>query len=141
MLIKQQLYFFIGFTRKSYFISLARLFLVSYFLFPNFALAQLPSGRVIKLRDLYFMIEDISVFLIRTSAVLAVIFIVWSGITYMYAGEDTAKVTSAQNRLKSGIIGAAIIFGVGVILQTIVGVVTGEFFCQGVWIPITGTCI
>ena len=139
MLIKQQLYFFIGFTRKSYFISLARLFLVSYFLFPNFALAELPAGRVIKLIDLYDMIVDISVFLIRTSAVLAVIFIVWSGITYMYAGADSTKVTSAQNRLKSGIIGAAIIFGVGVILQTVAGVVTGEFFCQGVWV--LGVCI
>lgn len=102
--------------------------------------SSLPSGTPITLDVLEYVILRISTFLITVSAVLALIFIVWSGVTYMYAGEDTAKVTSAQNRLKSGIIGAAIVFGVGVIIQTIVSVVTLDFFCT-VRIPIIGTCL
>jgi hypothetical protein len=111
-------------------------------LFPVFVLAQgLPPGRPITLLYLDDVIFNIGIFFIRISAVLTVIFIIWAGVAYMYAGDDSAKVTSAQNRLKSGIIGAAIIFGVGVILQTIVGVVTGEFFCPGVWVPIVNICV
>lgn len=100
-------------------------------LFPVNVLAAngLPPGRPITLVYLNNVILNISIFVIRMSAVLAVIFIVWSGITYMYAGDDTKKVEAAKARLMSGIIGAAIVFGVGVILQTIVGVITGDFFC------------
>jgi len=109
---------------------------------PFLALAQgLPSGQPITLTYLDTIIFSISLFFIRTSVALAIIFIVWSGITYMYAGDDSTKVTAAQGRLKSGIIGSAIILGVGVILQTIAGVVTGEFFCQGIWVPIVNICI
>ena len=119
-------------------------------LFPNVVLAlslpggstgsSLPSGSPITLTVLEYIIFRISTFLITTSAVLALIFIVWSGITYMYAGEDTAKVDSAKARLRSGIIGAAIVFGVGVIIQTVASVVTLDFFCT-VRIPVVGTCI
>ncbi|MBI2674204.1 MAG: hypothetical protein HYX22_00495 [Candidatus Yanofskybacteria bacterium] len=104
-------------------------------------LAQdLPSGTPITLDVLDYVIFRVSTFFISISVVLAMIFIIWAGITYMYAGDDSTKVTSAQNRLKSGIIGAAIILGVGVIIQTIASVVTLDFFCT-VRIPIVGTCI
>lgn len=100
----------------------------------------LPPGRPITLTDLDYIIFRVSTFFITISGVLVMIFIIWSGITYMYAGDDTAKVDSAKARLRSGIIGAAIIFGVGVIIQTIASVVTLDFFCT-VRIPIVGTCI
>ena len=64
--------------------------------------------------------------------------IVWSGITYMYAGADATKVTAAQGRFKSAVIGAAIVLGVGVIIQTIAGIVTRDFFCQ---FQLLGVCI
>lgn len=101
-------------------------------LFPVKVLAvnELPLGRPITFNYLSTVVLTISIFVIRMSAVLAVIFIVWSGITYMYAGDDTKKVEAARARLMSGIIGAAIVFGVGVILQTIVGIITGDFFCD-----------
>ena len=105
-----------------------------------YATADLPPGRPITLTDLDYIIFRVSTFFITVSAVLTVIFIIWSGVSYMYAGEDTTKVTAAQNRLKSGIIGAAIIFGVGVIIQTIASVVTLDFFCT-VRVPIIRTCI
>ena len=119
-------------------------------LFPNSVLAfgpsgggsggSLPPGQPITLDVLDYLIFRVSTFFISVSAVLTVIFIIWAGVTYMYAGDDSTKVTSAQNRLKSGIIGAAIIFGVGVIIQTIASVVTLDFFCT-VRIPIIGMCV
>ncbi len=106
-----------------------------------YALAQgLPPGTPITLDVLDYLIFRVGTFFVSVSAVLAVIFIIWSGVTYMYAGDDSTKVIVAQSRLKSGIIGAAIIFGVGVIIQTIASVVTLDFFCT-VRIPIIGTCV
>ena len=111
-------------------------------MFPVNALAAtLPPGRPITLDFLDDAISDIAIFLIRISMILAVIFIVWSGITYMYAGDDTKKVDAAKARLMSGIIGAVIVFGVGVIIWTIAGVITGQFFCQGAWDPVLKVCI
>ena len=100
----------------------------------------MPTGQPITLDVLDSIIFRVSTFFISISAVLAVIAIIWAGITYMYAGDDSSKVTSAQNRLKSGIIGAAIILGVGVIIQTVASVVTLDFFCT-VRIPIVGICV
>lgn len=100
----------------------------------------LPPGKPITLDILDYLIFRVSTFFISISGVLALIFIIWAGVTYMYAGDDSTKITAAQGRLKSGIIGAAIILGVGVIIQTIASVVTLDFFCT-VRIPIIGTCV
>ena len=102
--------------------------------------SSLPSGTPITLDVLDYIIFRVSTFFITTSGVLAVVFIIWSGITYMSAGEDASKIETAKARLKSGIIGAAIVLGVGVIIQTIASVVTLDFFCT-VRIPIIGTCV
>ena len=90
----------------------------------------LPPGQPITLDVLDYIIFRVSTFFISISGVLALIFIIWAGVTYMYAGEDTTQIQAAQGRLKSGIIGAAIILGVGVIIQTIASVVTLDFFCS-----------
>lgn len=100
----------------------------------------LPPGQPITLGVLDYIIFRVSTFFISISAVLTVIFIIWAGVTYMYAGDDSAKVTAAQGRLRSGIIGAAIILGVGVIIQTIASVVTLDFFCT-VRVPVVGICV
>lgn len=95
----------------------------------NFALADdLPTGRPILLVEVYDIIVTISKFLIVVGAVLAVIFIIVAGIKYMYAGSDATQVKEAQTMLRNGIIGAAIVFGVGVILKTIDALVSREFF-------------
>lgn len=100
----------------------------------------LPPGQPITLDVLDFVIFRVSTFFISVSSVLAVIFIIWSGVSYMYAGDDVKKVETAQARLKSGIIGAAIVFGVGVIIQTIASVVTLDFFCN-FRVPIVRICV
>ncbi len=66
--------------------------------------------------------------LVLISGFVATGFIIWGGIMWMTAGANQTKVEEAKKRIKSGLIGAAIIFGVFVILETLVGVVTGEFF-------------
>lgn len=101
-------------------------------------LADLPPGQPITFDEIDSLISRIAQFLVITSVLIAVIMIVWSGITYMAAGANTTKVTEAQTRLKNSIIGTAVVLGVGVIIQTIAGIVTRDFFCQ---FQFLGVCI
>src|SRR3989344_1841441 len=93
-----------------------------------YQLADLPPGQPITLTEVDNIIEMLSDFLIVASVLLAVIFIIWGGIAYMSAVADTTKVTEAQTRIKNGMIGAAVVLGVGVIMQTIAGIVSRDFF-------------
>jgi len=101
-------------------------------------LADLPPGQPVTLDELDSLIERVASFMVVTSVILAVIYIIWGGITYMAAGADTTKVTEAQTRIKNGIIGAAVVLGVGAIIQTIVGIVTRDFFCR---FQVLGFCL
>ncbi len=94
----------------------------------NFALADLPTGQPITQSEIEDMIATVANFLLIAGVILAVIFIVIAGIKYMYAGSDSTKVGEAQTMLKNGIIGAAIVMGVGVIIQTIAALIGRQFF-------------
>lgn len=94
----------------------------------NFALADLPTGIAITQQEIENMIATIADFILVAGVILAVIFIVLAGIKYMYAGSDATKVKDAQTMLKNGIIGAAIVMGVGVIIQTIAALIGRRFF-------------
>lgn len=86
------------------------------------------SGEPITLGEIDSTIRLIATFLIVISIVIAIIAIVWSGITYMTAGSDNTKVVLARQRLFSAIIGALIVLAVGVILNTVAGLVSRDFF-------------
>lgn len=101
-------------------------------------LADLPPGQPITLPEVDSLIARIAQFLLVVSVLIAIIMIVWSGITYMAAGANTTKVTEAQTRLKNAIIGAAVVMGVGVIIDTVAGIVTRNFFCR---FQLLGICI
>ena len=101
-------------------------------------LAQLPPGKPITFDELDYLIARVAQFITVTSVIIAVIFIVRAGITWMYAGANETKVTEAKGQLKSAIIGALIVLGVGVIINTIAAVVSREFFCQ---FSVLGVCI
>ena len=103
-----------------------------------YQLADLPPGQPITFNEIDYLIERIADFMIVAGVLLAVIYIIWGGITYMAAGADTTKITEAQARIKNGIIGAAVVMGVFVILNTIAGIVTRDFFCQ---FQFLGVCI
>ena len=94
----------------------------------NLAFAELPSGDPISLVEVEGIIERIAQFLIVVGVIIAVIFIILSGVKYMVAGSDEAGAKKAREMLKSGIIGAAIVLGVGVIIQTVASIVTRNFF-------------
>lgn len=62
-------------------------------------------------------IENIAQFMLTVGVIIAVIFIVWGAIRYMFAqGGDTGD---AKKTIWNGIIGAAVILGIGVILETV----------------------
>jgi hypothetical protein len=94
----------------------------------NSATSEIPPGRAWSLDDIAYLIRSLTRRLIYISGVLAVFFIVLSGIMYMYAGDNETKIDKAKGMLKSGIIGSAIVFGVGVILLTVEAIVMGDFF-------------
>jgi len=102
---------------------------------PFFALAVvLPEptnpigGTGVDLPEIQMRIEQIARFLIIVGVILAVIFIIWGGVTWMAAGGDETKADAAKTRIKNGVIGAAVVLGVGVILQTVAGLVARTFF-------------
>lgn len=95
--------------------------------YAGFALAPagLPvTGTAVTLSEIQDRIQSIAQFLIVISMVVAVIFIVYGAIRYMV----TQDAAGARKIIFSGIIGAAVVLGVGVILQTTAGLVTRSFF-------------
>jgi hypothetical protein len=87
-----------------------------------------PEGNPIVLSDIEQIIIRIANFMIFASGFLMVIFIIWAGIAWMSSGSDTAKAENARRRLTQGVIGAVIVLGVGVILNTGARVVSLDFF-------------
>ncbi len=91
---------------------------------------QAPPGVPISLNDLISISENIGGFLMVIGGILAGIAVVWVGIVYMTSGSDSAKVKGAKDMLKAVLIGALIIFGSGVIINTIKALATNplQFF-------------
>lgn len=78
-----------------------------------------PSGQTVTLTSIMNAIVAIANFMIYIGVAVAVIFIIWGGIGYMMAGGDDTKIETAKKRIITGIIGAAIIIGVGAIIRTL----------------------
>lgn len=102
-------------------------------LFPLVVLAQLPTVNPqpapgLTLQEIENLIKRVAQFIIVLGVVLALIFIVVGGISWMKAGGDEEAAKKAKKRIWSGIWGALIVIGVGVILQTLAKVVTRTFF-------------
>ena len=86
------------------------------------------SATALTLNEIESLIRRIAQFLIIVSVIIAVIFIIWGGVMYMVARGDTEKAGAAKTTIFNGIIGAAVVLGVGVILQTLAGLITRSFF-------------
>lgn len=86
------------------------------------------TGQAITLDEIESLIRRIAQFLIIVSVIIAVIFIIWGGVMYMAARGDEDAVKTARTTIFNGVIGAAIVLGVGVILQTLAGLITRNFF-------------
>ena len=46
----------------------------------------------------------------------------------MFVGGDETKSAAAKSRIMNGVIGAAVVLAVGVILQTVAGLIARSFF-------------
>ncbi|KKT28017.1 MAG: hypothetical protein A2657_00065 [Candidatus Yanofskybacteria bacterium RIFCSPHIGHO2_01_FULL_44_110b] len=98
---------------------------------PIIAMAALPnptpavSGTGFTLSEVEGLIRQIAQFLIVVSVIIAVVVIIYGGIRWMLAKGDPKE---AKSIVWNGIVGAAIVLAVGVILQTIAGLVTRNFF-------------
>lgn len=86
------------------------------------------SGTALTLDEIETLIRRVAQFLIIVSVIIAVIFIIWGGVMYMAARGNEDKATAAKTTIYNGIIGAAVVLGVGVILQTLAGLITRSFF-------------
>ena len=86
------------------------------------------GGTAVTLSEIEGRIRQVAQFVIIVSVILAVIFIIWGGIAYMTAGGDETKTKAATGRIWNGVIGAAVVLAVGVILQTLAGLITRNFF-------------
>lgn len=97
-----------------------------------------PGQQGFTLAELGSLIAIFGSFLQSAGAVLALIAIVAAGIKYMMAGSSPESIGKARTWFKNGLIGALIILGSGVILNTIANVVSREFFCR---LIIFGRCV
>lgn len=86
------------------------------------------GGAPVTLAEIEARIRQIAQFIIVISVIIAVIMIIWGGITYMTAGGDEGKADAAKTRIWNGVIGAAVVLAVGVILQTLASLITRSFF-------------
>ena len=103
---------------------------------PSMALAQIqdPSetdvpieGEGLDEASIATLLERIANFLITIALIIVVIAIVWGGILWMTAGGDEGKAGKAKSTILNGIIGAAVIFFVGIILNTLQNTIA-DFF-------------
>ncbi len=88
----------------------------------------LPSGNPLSLGEIGLRIVQVVDFIVITSGIIVTIFIIIAGIRWAIAGSDTTKVENAKQSFKAGIYGAAIILGVGVIVNTVEAIITRRFF-------------
>lgn len=86
------------------------------------------AGTALTLDEIETLVRRVAQFLIIVSVIIAVIFIIWGGVMYMAARGDPDKAGAAKTTIFNGIIGAAVVLGVGVILQTLAGLITRSFF-------------
>src|SRR3989344_8443528 len=82
-----------------------------------------PSGPTLTLDRIEWIMRRVGTWMIMIAIIIAVIMIVWGGIAYMATGSDDAK-----KRIFNGIIGAAVVLAVGLILRTLASVLTQTFF-------------
>jgi hypothetical protein len=86
----------------------------------------LPGEGGLDLGTISDWIENVAQFLITIGMIIAVIFIIWGGILYMSAGDNETRSKSGKAYMINGIIGAAVILAIGLILSTIQNLVSGE---------------
>ncbi len=89
------------------------------------------GGAPLSVLGLQNIVLAIGTFFIIVGPILLVISLILSAIWYMKAGADSAALAKAKSWLGYTIIGGLIMFGVGVIINTIIAIVDRSFFNGG----------
>lgn len=100
---------------------------------PALVSAQLPTVSPptvpgTTLAEIETILERVGQFILVLGVIFALIYIIIGGVAWMRAGGDPAKIETAKTRIWSGVWGALVVIAVGLILQTLAGVVTRTFF-------------
>lgn len=95
-----------------------------------------PPG--LTLAEIADLIAIVGSFFTSVGVLLAIIAIIWSGLVYMNAGGDENKIKKAKAWFRNALLGALIVLGVGLIINTIANIISREFFCI---LNIAGFCI
>lgn len=90
----------------------------------------IPGSNPVTMLEMKNIIASISNFLVIIAPIIFIIALVLSGITYMTAGASENLVKKAKDWLKFSIIGGLVVFGVGVIINTVAAIVSRQFFCD-----------
>lgn len=98
----------------------------------------LPPGQPITLELIEYAVSVITDFLLYIAGTVAVFFVVLSGILWTTSGGEPKRLEAAKNMFKAAIIGSVIIFGVGVIVNTIENCLQGGCFFGGGGNPTPG---
>src|SRR3990167_5415492 len=76
---------------------------------------------------LFCFLKDVLDVFLTVGIIIAVLFMVYAGFLFVTARGDTAQLTTAKKAFLGAVIGTAIIMGVWVIAQAIVGTVNAIF--------------
>jgi len=102
------------------------------------ASAQLPPGNAITFDEVDNLVRYLARFIIGISLTIAVVMIVWSGITMMAAQSNPTKFANAGLRLHNALIGIGVVMATGVLINTVAAIVDRSFFCQ---VSVLGICL
>lgn len=116
------------FKKISHWVIPAMIVFLPILVFSQFVPTVITPGQEITLGEVEGLIETVARFLVVISVIVAVIVIILGGIMLMMARGNEEAAEKAKNTLKYGVIGALVVLGVGVILQTLAGVVARNFF-------------
>lgn len=108
-------------------IFLSLLFIASTFLFGRWAVGADGSsdwqGIDLTIQNVGQIIAGFACWLWSLSVPLMVIFIIWSGLRYMYAGADPGKVGKAKENFKYVIIGSFVILAAFTIIYSVANLI------------------
>lgn len=98
---------------------------LSFLVLPMVVAAATVPEREFTMTIVYTIFKDVMNWVFGLALLLAVIMIIWGGITYMTAGGDDEKITAAKKRVVWGLVGAAIIiaaWGLIFLVGNIIGI-------------------
>jgi len=79
------------------------------------------EGSVNTIDEVYLLFLKIVNYVFGFAFGIAIVLIVWSGISWMTSGGDEIKITTARKNLLYGLVGIAIIIGVYTLIKIVAG--------------------